>query len=74
MFSYTGLSKEQVQSLKFDFHIYMLDSGRVSVPGCKPLILNGLMIYELVNNRNVKYVAEAINQVVRQTVHNKVVY
>lgn len=33
MFAYTGLSKAQVASLKKDFHIYLLDSGRASIAG-----------------------------------------
>ena len=33
MFSYTGLNKTQVKLLKAKYHIYMLDSGRISVAG-----------------------------------------
>jgi len=33
MFSYTGLNRTQVKLLKVKYHIYMLESGRISVPG-----------------------------------------
>ena len=33
MFSYTGLNKMQVKLLKIKFHVYMLDSGRMSIAG-----------------------------------------
>ena len=33
MFSYTGLSKMQVRLLKVKYHVYMLESGRISVAG-----------------------------------------
>ncbi|AJQ95292.1 amino acid aminotransferase [Gynuella sunshinyii] len=33
MFSFSGLSKEQVESLKKDFGIYMVGSGRINVAG-----------------------------------------
>lgn len=35
MFSYTGLTREQIKTLRDDYHIYMLDSGRASISGCK---------------------------------------
>lgn len=34
MFSYTGLTKEQVRLLR-EYHIYLLESGRISIAGCK---------------------------------------
>ena len=34
MFSYTGLTKEQVRLLR-EYHIYLLDSGRISIAGRK---------------------------------------
>ncbi|VUC21469.1 unnamed protein product [Clonostachys rosea] len=50
MFSYTGLTKEEVEVLRTKYHIYMLPSGRASVCG--------------LTNANVKYVAQAIHNVV----------
>lgn len=35
MFSYTGLTPNQVQALKEKYHVYLLKSGRASVSGCK---------------------------------------
>lgn len=35
MFSYTGLTPQQVQALKEKYHIYLLKSGRASISGCK---------------------------------------
>lgn len=35
MFSYTGLTPEQVQALKEKYHVYLLKSGRASISGCK---------------------------------------
>jgi aspartate aminotransferase, cytoplasmic len=64
MFSYTGLKNAQIQMLKTEHHIYMLDSGRMSMSGCEVLSNTGPLT--VVNTKNVKYVAEAINQVVRQ--------
>ncbi|GAD98570.1 hypothetical protein FG03981.1 [Paecilomyces variotii No. 5] len=34
MFSYTGLTPEQVAVLQADSHVYLLNSGRVSIAGC----------------------------------------
>ncbi|KAJ5266690.1 Aspartate [Penicillium angulare] len=51
MFSYTGLSAEQVESMKTESHVYILKSGRLSIPG--------------LNNSNVKHVAQAIDKAVR---------
>lgn len=53
MFSYTGLSKEEVKVLRTKYHIYMLPSGRASVCG--------------LTNTNVKYVAQSIHNVVMGT-------
>ncbi|HLR29075.1 MAG TPA: amino acid aminotransferase [Paenalcaligenes sp.] len=50
MFSYTGLSSEQVDRLRDEFGIYLLASGRVCVPG--------------LNNDNVSYFAQSLAQVV----------
>ncbi|PWY83485.1 aspartate transaminase [Aspergillus heteromorphus CBS 117.55] len=51
MFSYTGLTPTQVQALKENFHIYLLSSGRASISG--------------LSQKNVSYVAQAIDNVVR---------
>ncbi|KAL1953243.1 hypothetical protein VTO42DRAFT_3358 [Malbranchea cinnamomea] len=53
MFSYTGLTPEQVDLLAREFHIYMLRSGRISISG--------------LNTSNVKYVAKAFDAAVRRT-------
>lgn len=52
MFSYTGLSKSQVQMLKEVHHVYMLSNGRMSMSG--------------LNGNNIGYVARAIKDVVEQ--------
>lgn len=49
MFSYSGLTEEQVKLLAERHHIYMMQSGRASLSG--------------VNDGNVKYVAQAFNEV-----------
>lgn len=51
MFSYSGLSKEQVQKLREQFSIYAIDSGRICVAA--------------LNSRNIEYVGNAIAAVVR---------
>ncbi|KAI9044849.1 uncharacterized protein KD926_011022 [Aspergillus affinis] len=53
MFSYTGLTKEQVSQLQEEFHIYLLPSGRMSVCG--------------LNEGNIDYVAQAIGEVLKRT-------
>lgn len=53
MFVYTGLSDTQVQELRRKWHVYMTEDGRISVAG--------------LNTRNVKYCAQAIDDVVRRT-------
>lgn len=35
MFSYSGLSEAHVKMLRESFHIYILQSGRISLSGCK---------------------------------------
>jgi len=45
MFAYTGLTEEQVATLKKAYHIYLTDDGRISVSG--------------LNTKNVDYVAQA---------------
>ncbi|KAJ5114146.1 pyridoxal phosphate-dependent transferase [Penicillium angulare] len=54
MFTYVGLSEKQVHEIRSRHHIYMLKSGRISISG--------------LNESNVKYVAQGIDDVVR-TVH-----
>ena len=49
MFSYSGLTREQVRRLRDDYSIYALDSGRVCVAA--------------LNSRNIDYVAKAIADV-----------
>lgn len=49
MFSYSGLSKEQVKRLRDEFSIYAVDTGRICVAA--------------LNTRNVDYVADAIAKV-----------
>ncbi|KAL4792206.1 pyridoxal phosphate-dependent transferase [Aspergillus venezuelensis] len=51
MFSYLGLSADQVDVLRKKYHVYMLPCGRVSICG--------------LTTANIKYVAQAIDQVVR---------
>ena len=50
MFSYTGLSVEQVRRLR-EKHIYLADSGRISVSG--------------LNDANVEYFCDMVDEVVR---------
>jgi len=50
MFSFTGLTTEQVERMTNEFHIYMTKDGRISVAGLNP--------------GNVNYVAQCINTVV----------
>jgi aspartate aminotransferase, cytoplasmic len=49
MFSFTGLTEEQVQRLRDTHHVYLMKNGRASLSG--------------VNEGNVKYVADAIIEV-----------
>jgi aromatic-amino-acid transaminase len=49
MFSYSGLTKEQVARLRAEYSVYAVDSGRICVAA--------------LNSRNVGYVAEAIAKV-----------
>lgn len=51
LFSYTGLTKEQVHKVREEHGIYMTDSGRINVCG--------------LNDENVERVADAIAQVVK---------
>lgn len=49
MFCYSGLSPEQVDRLREEFHIYMTRNGRISMAG--------------VTSKNVDYMAESIHAV-----------
>lgn len=51
MFSYTGLNASQSQTLTDKYHIYLTNNGRISMAG--------------LNTKNVRYVAECIDKVVR---------
>lgn len=51
MFSYSGLTKEQVLRLRKDFSIYAIETGRICVAA--------------LNSKNIDYVADAIAQVIR---------
>jgi aromatic-amino-acid transaminase len=50
LFSYSGLTKEQVRRLREEYSLYAIDSGRICVPS--------------LNSRNIDYVAKAIANVV----------
>lgn len=39
MFAFTGLTKEQVLALREKHHVYLLSNGRISLSGCKCLLL-----------------------------------
>ncbi len=51
LFSYTGLSKTQVERLRTEFSIYAIETGRVCVAA--------------INAKNIGYVADAIAKVIR---------
>jgi aspartate aminotransferase len=53
MFSFTGLTEEQVMKLREDSHVYMTKNGRISMAG--------------LNTNNVEYFAKAVDQAVRAT-------
>ncbi|KIW23628.1 uncharacterized protein PV07_11814 [Cladophialophora immunda] len=52
MFTYTGLSRQQVLELRVKWHVYMAETGRISMAG--------------LNTGNVKYFARAVDDVVRR--------
>ena len=52
MFSYTGLTAEQVERLKSEFGIYAVSTGRICLAA--------------LNTRNLDYVADAIAAVIRK--------
>ena len=51
MFSFLGISKEQVIRLREEFHVYMIESSRINVAG--------------INRANVDYVADSIAAVLK---------
>jgi aspartate aminotransferase len=51
MFSFLGITKEQVIRLREEFHVYMIESSRINVAG--------------INHKNVDYVADSIAAVLR---------
>ena len=53
MFSFTGLTEEQVLKLREDSHVYMTKNGRISMAG--------------LNTHNVEYFAKAVDKAVRAT-------
>jgi len=53
MFTYTGLSEPQCERLINEFHVYLLNSGRISMAG--------------INTHNVGYLAKSIHAVVSGT-------
>lgn len=52
MFVYTGLNPEQMKRLRDEFSVYATDDGRFSISG--------------INDANVEYLADAINQVIKK--------
>ncbi|KAJ5238455.1 aminotransferase [Penicillium chermesinum] len=52
MFSYTGLTPVQVEAIRAESHVYILNSGRISIAG--------------LTSANVKHVARGIDQAVRR--------
>ena len=53
MFSFTGLTEEQVLKIREEAHVYMTKNGRISMAG--------------LNTGNVEYFAKAVDKVVRET-------
>ena len=52
MFSFTGLTAKQVLRIREEAHVYMTKNGRISMAG--------------LNSKNVEYVAQAVDKVVRE--------
>ena len=50
MFSFSGISTEDVQKLRNEYSIYIVDSGRVNIAG--------------ITSKNINYISESINKVV----------
>lgn len=51
MFCYSGMTPEQVNKIKSDWHVYLTQDGRISMAG--------------ISSANVKYLAEAIHNVTK---------
>ena len=51
MFSFTGLTPEQVERLKNEYRVYILSNGRASISG--------------INTHNVEYIAKAMHEVTK---------
>lgn len=75
MFSYTGLTANQAIAIRERHNVYMLQSGRISLSGCKfeyptpfDLYDTSKLISITVNTMNACYVAKAIDDVVRTVV------
>jgi aspartate aminotransferase len=75
-FRYVGLSVEQVTLLRTKHHVYLQDTGRISIAYVQERLLDtGVQLtYFLsssgLNNFNVDYVARSISAVVKATVSN----
>jgi aspartate aminotransferase len=51
MFCFSGMSPEQVNEIRSDWHVYLTQDGRISMAG--------------ITTENVKYLAEAIHNVTK---------
>jgi len=54
MFSYSGLSKDVITTLRERFHIHALDSGRICVAA--------------MNNKNIEYICSSIATILKEQV------
>ena len=50
MFSFSGISTEDVKKLRSEYSIYIVDSGRVNIAG--------------ITSKNINYISESINKVI----------
>ena len=64
MFSYTGFTIEQVRRLREEWHVHLLDTGRVNIAGrmFPWLWFRQLMVVSL---ESVRYAAEAFDAVTK---------
>ena len=53
MFSFTGLTEQQVLKLREDSHVYLTKNGRISMAG--------------LNTHNIDYFAQAVDKAVKST-------
>lgn len=73
MFSYTGLTPEQVDIMQADGHVYILKTRRISIAGCKFSFLprRSSLVYFidilLETTTNVVHVAKAMDAAVRKS-------